>query len=445
MPKTRINCPNCHQPMVADIDQLFDIGQDPSLKQKFLSGMFNLARCPSCGYQGILATPIVYHDPDKELLLSYFPAELGLPVNEQERMIGPMITQVMNNLPQEKRKAYLFSPRTMLTLQSMIEAVLEADGITKEMLEAQQQKLRLIQQLASAKTAEAMTELAKQEDAQIDGEMFTLLSRLIEASMASGDEGSARRLSEVQKALLSSTTFGKQIAEQSKEVEAAIKSLQAKGEKITRDELLDLILEAPNDLQLSVIVSMARPGLDYEFFAKLSGRIDRARGEEKTRLEGLRAQLLEMTQAMDKQVEERMAQAHKLVDSLLQAADLKQAIGKALPAIDEFFLKAIEEELATSRKMGDLERSAKLSQIQQIIEEASAPPAEIALIQEMLEAPNEDSVRKMIEEHKEQITSEFLDLLSQIISRPQGEDAEINARLQTIYSLALRVSMEKNL
>ena len=445
MTRTRINCPNCRQPIIADIDQLFDVGQDPAAKQKFLSGMFNVAQCQSCGYQGLLATPIVYHDPEKELLLTYFPAELSLPVNEQEKMIGPLITQVTNSLPQEKRKAYLFRPQTMLTLQSMIEKVLEADGITKEMLAAQQQKLSLIQQLASAASAEAMEELAKQEDAKIDSDFFTLLSRLIEASLGGGDEASARRLGEVQQILLRSTTFGKQVAEQSKEVEAAIRSLQAAGDKITRDQLLDLILNAPNDLQLSVMVSMARPGMDYEFFTKLSSRIDQAKDEEKTRLQKLRERLLEMTRAMDQQVEERLAQAHQLVDGLLQAADPRQAMAQVLPAVDEFFMKALEEELQAARKKGDLERSAKLSQINQLIEEASAPPPEFALIQEMLEAPDEQSGSKIMAEHKAEITPEFLELLTQLVTRPQTDDAELSARLQMIYSQAVRMSMQANL
>ena len=64
----------------------------------------------NCGYQGPLSTPVVYHDPEKEFFLTYFPPELGLPLNEQERMMGPYITQVVNRLPPEKRKAYLFPP-----------------------------------------------------------------------------------------------------------------------------------------------------------------------------------------------------------------------------------------------------------------------------------------------------------------------------------------------
>jgi hypothetical protein len=333
----------------------------------------------------------------------------------------------------------------MLTLQNMIETILEADGITREMLAAQQQKLGLIQQLASAKSPEAMADMAMQEDANIDAEFFTLMSRLIEASLGSGDEASARRLSEVQQVLLHSTTFGKQVAEQSKEVQAAIRSLQDKGEKITRDELLDLIVQAPNELQLSVLVSMARPGMDYEFFARLTNRIDGAEGEEKARLQTLREQLLEMTQAVDEQIEARENQSRQLVEGLLQAADLPQAMAQVMPAVDEIFLKIVEEELLKARKQADLERSAKLSQIKQIVEEASAPPPELALIQEMLEVPDEAGMKKLFDEHPEASTQDFLDLLTQLVSSQTPEDPELNKRLQLIYAQAVRRVMQANL
>jgi hypothetical protein len=110
MPQTRTSCPRCRQPVLVDVTQLFDVNVDPKAKQLLLSGGYNLIRCQSCGYEGNLSTPIVYHDPDKELLLTFFPPELGLPLNEQERLIGPLITQVTHKLPNEKRKAYLFRP-----------------------------------------------------------------------------------------------------------------------------------------------------------------------------------------------------------------------------------------------------------------------------------------------------------------------------------------------
>ncbi len=116
MTKTQVSCPNCRQPVVADVDQLFDVNADPSAKQRLLSGSFNLIQCKMCGYQGNLSTILVYHDPEKELLLTFVPPEIGLPRNEQERVIGGLINQVISKLPQEKRKGYLLNPQTTLTI-----------------------------------------------------------------------------------------------------------------------------------------------------------------------------------------------------------------------------------------------------------------------------------------------------------------------------------------
>jgi hypothetical protein len=93
----------------------------------------------------MLATPIVFHDPAKELLLTYFPMELGLPQGEQERVLGRFINQVINRLPSEKRKAYLLQPQAALTMQGLVDRILQADGITREEVEAQRAKLRLFE------------------------------------------------------------------------------------------------------------------------------------------------------------------------------------------------------------------------------------------------------------------------------------------------------------
>jgi hypothetical protein len=134
MPQTQIACPRCRQMITANIEQLFDVTQDPQAKQRLLGGVSNMARCPHCGYQGRLATPIVYHDNEKELLLTFFPPELNMQLNEQERLIGPLIKQVTDRLPPEKRKGYLLNPVPNLTYESMIQTILGKDGITPEML-----------------------------------------------------------------------------------------------------------------------------------------------------------------------------------------------------------------------------------------------------------------------------------------------------------------------
>ncbi|HET7143829.1 MAG TPA: CpXC domain-containing protein, partial [Anaerolineales bacterium] len=178
MPQTQISCPRCRQLISANVEQLVDVTHEPASKQRLLSGQSNHARCPHCGYEGRLATPIVYHDNDKELLLTFFPPELGLPLNEQERLIGPLIKQVVDRLPPEKRKGYLFKAQANFTYESMMETILNKDGITSEMIKAQQERVTLVEKLLQITSADARLELIKQNEKVIDEQFFGLFSRI---------------------------------------------------------------------------------------------------------------------------------------------------------------------------------------------------------------------------------------------------------------------------
>ena len=446
MPRMQTNCPNCRQPISAEVQQLFDANVDPSAKQKLLSGVSNMIQCQFCGYQGNLSTIILYHDPEKELLLSYVPPEIGLPRNEQERVIGSLINQVISNLPQEKRKGYLLNPQTTLTMQGLVERILEADGITKEMIQAQQQRLNLLQRLAGASDAQTRAEIVHQEDALIDSEFFMLLNRLGESALASGDRESARQLVDLQRSLLASTTYGKQLKAQSDEIETALKDLQSAGRDLTREKMLDLIVNAPNETRLSALVSLARPVLDYEFFQMLSQRIDRARGDGRARLVELRTRLLEMTQEIDRQIEMHRQQAHQLLEAILQADDLDQAIAQSLPAMDEIFVQEAESLQQQARKQGDLEKSAKLQKILDTLQKAAEAPAELSLVEQYLDAPDENARKEFLEVHKDEINQEFMDLLANFNFQVQsGEDKNLAEHVQAANRQLIRFSMQRNL
>ncbi len=418
MAKTRISCPNCRQPIVADIDQIFDVNVDPEAKQRLLSGSYNLAQCPNCGYQGMIATPLVYHDPQKELLLTYFPPELNQPRNEQERLIGSLINQVVNRLPQEKRKAYLLRPQTFLTSQGLIERILEGEGITREMIQAQQQRLNLIQRLVNAKD-DVIAEVVKQEENLIDADFFALLSRLIEASLMSGDQASARSLNELQKKLLPLTSFGQKLQEQTREIEEAVNSLKAAGRELTREKLLELVLAAPNDLRVSALVSLARSGMDYTFFQLLSEQIERARGADRERMIRLRERLLELTVEYDRQMEARSAQSREILLEILKAPNVSEAMQANLGAVDDFFVHALNEEMEAARKKGDLEKLGKLREITDILQEASAPPPEFGLIEELLDA-GDDAARRAWLEKKHILNTHALPDLLAFLRRHHG-------------------------
>lgn len=445
MPATRVNCPNCRQPVTADLQQIFDLNQDPDAKQRMLSGTVNVIQCPNCHYQGSVATPILYHDPEKELFLTYVPAELALPLPEQERLIGSLMNQVINHLPQEKRKGYLLRPQPALTYQGLVERILEADGITKEMLDRQQKRLALLQRMMGVSSPDVLAEMAKQEDELIDQEFFGILSRLVEVSAVNGDEQSARRLTELQRQLLPITTFGQEMQTQAKEIEAAMQDLRAAGNELTREKLLDLIVAAPNETRLSALVSMARAGFDYQFFQLLSEKIDHTPEAGRPTLVELREKLLKITAEIDRQMGERMQAAGQLLDKVLQAPNVEEALMENLGAVDDFFLQEVNRSLEAARKNGDLERSAKLQQIIAALQSMEEAPPEVAFIEELMQVPEEAARQKLLEEHADEVTPDFLNLLMNFAGQVEEQQPEMAAQLKALYRQALRFSMQRNL
>ncbi len=449
MPKISASCPNCHQPVVVEVTKLFDNNTDPEAKQKLLSGRANLVACASCGYQGPIPTPIVYHDPEKELLLTFFPPEMGVPVNEQERMIGPMIKKVVDDLPMEKRKGYLFRPQTMLTQQRLFETILEADGITPEMMKAQQERLNLIQRLAMV-SAEGLPEAIKREDALIDRNTFLLLSQLAQSSAASGDEASAQKLAALQKALVEHSTIGQQLQQQSKETQQVVDELKKASEKgLTRESLLDIVLKyADNETQLVVVSSMARNGMDYGFFQLLSDKIEHASTPEDTqKLTSLRTKLLEITQEIDATLKQQTEEAKKLLEELISADKIEEAVQKALPELTQSFVELLGFEMQTAQKADDKARLEKLSRVAGVIQASSASNTYLNLVDTLLSAPDQNALEAAILEIQEMIDDEFLQFLSGLINQveTQGGEAEILQKLKEIYRLMLRQSMKKNL
>jgi hypothetical protein len=445
MPQTTTTCPRCRQPVMVEVEQLFDVNTDPRAKQKILSGAFNRIRCQNCGYEGTLSTPIVYHDPDKELLLTYFPPNLGLPVNEQERLVGPMITQVTNKLPPEKRKAYLLRPMTMLTMETMVERILEADGITKTMLQAQQQRLALLQRLLSL-PPENRAEVIRQEDALIDQEFFGLFSRVIEGVMAQGDQQTAQQIAGLQQDILQNSTYGKELQGQAKEAEETIKALQEAGKNgLTREILLDLMLESPTDVRLNTLVNVARQGMDYNFFEIFSKRIEAAEGDRKKELEELRDRLLSMTQEIDKAMQEQIAATQELLNEILKSDNIEEIIGQNLDNINDLFVQVVQAEFQHAQEQGDQERLEKLQQVITALNQYSAAPPEVALIEELLEAEDEASRQKLMEEHADEITPEFLQILANLAYQSDQQSPEMSQQLSDLHRQVLRHSMKINL
>ncbi len=452
MPQTQIACPRCKQMITANVEQLFDVTQDPGAKQRLLGGVSNVAHCPYCGYEGRLATPIVYHDADKELLLTYFPPELGLPVAEQEKLIGPLITQITNRLAPEKRKAYLFKPQANLTFESMMETILGKDGITPEMIKSQQERLNLIDRLLQASSPDVRSEIIKQNLKLFDEQFFGLFSRLLQAGAASGQEQLAKQMSDLQNQLMKETEFGRHLQESVSELEAAAKALQEAGQNLTREKLLDLVMQAPTPARVKAYVSLARNGMDYVFFQTLSEKIDKASGDEKKKLESLRESLLDDVNEIDRQLEARYKQAQELVEKILGQEDVAQATRDNLNSITQDVVDVVQTQLRQASEKNDYARMGKLQKMVEILQEASAPPPEVALIEKLLDAPDEATIEKMLGANQSMINDSFMEALSGLVAQIDAQAGQGNTeakalaeKLENLYKSALKFSMKKKM
>jgi hypothetical protein len=450
MPQTQqVSCPRCRQPVPVNVEQLFDATSDPGAKQRLLGGVSNFVRCPYCGYEGRLPTPIVYHDNEKELLLTFFPPELGLPLNEQERVVGPLIKQVTDRLPAEKRKAYLLSPKPNLTFESMIELILGKDGITPEMIKAQQERVHLVDRLLQASSAEVRSEIIKQNETLFDDQFFALFSRLAQ-SAASAQPQLAEALSAVQEQLLKETEFGRGLAESVGEMEAAAKSLQEAGKGLTREKLLDLVIASPNDARVRAYVSLARGGMDYAFFQTLTERIEKASGEEKTKLEAVREKMMDYTNEMDRQLEARYKQAQQFIESLLQQDDIAAATQANLQNFSQDAVDIVQQMLRQASEKNDYAMMGKLQKMIEVLQQASASP-EVGFIEQLLEAPDAAAAEKMLADNADMVNDQFLEALNGLVAQVEQQGAgnpeaqALGEKLSQVYKVALKFSMKKKL
>jgi hypothetical protein len=241
------------------------------------------------------------------------------------------------------------------------------------------------------------------------------------------------------------TSYGKRLEEQEAEVAAAADSLRQVGKELTRERLLELMIQAPGPDRVLALAGLVRPALDYAFFQLLSDRIEAAQADEKTKLGLLRQQLLDFTQQFDKLQEARAAQSASVLRAILNAPDLDKALAGALPYIDELFLGILEANLQAARERKDAPTLQRLEEIDRKLREAvqRSMPDGLKLAQKVLDVEDEAQALAMLEAEQsaidDQLVSALLGAAQKLEDAGQAEDAQ---RVRNLYRTALRLSMQ---
>ena len=452
MPKIQTSCPNCNNPIAAEIQQVIDTGKTPQLKDLLLSGGLNLANCQICGFQGQLPIPIVYHDPKKDLLLTYTPSDLGKTMEEREATLAPLLKKVIDNLDPKDRKGYLFQPKSMMSINNLVKNVLLEDGITEEMIQEQQDKMQLLDLLFSQE-GESLRTTIKENNQKIDREFFALFAEIAQRIISSQDEKSIKKVQEVQEILLEESDIGKEIYSETKEIQAATKSLEALGKNLTRDSLLEVFINAPSLERIRALTSLIRPAIDYEFFQMFTERIEDSGDNIRKELIEKRNLMLKLTQEIDNQVQERVNSAKLNIEAIIAADSIESELLNNIDNIDQFFVQALSGEIEIAERDKDIGRKGKLEELLNKIQEISTP-AELRILDQLLTIVDdseelEKSIISMAEESRAKIGDYLVSVISnyeeQINSASGNEDKELTdnlTKLKTIHNIVLKISMK---
>ncbi|MDQ7024452.1 MAG: CpXC domain-containing protein [Anaerolineae bacterium] len=446
--QTMLQCSNCGTPNPVTLRRVIDVQKDSQGKNLLLNGRVNTFRCQNCETMNTVSSPLLYHDASKELLIAFVPMDVALKqkVNE-EKIIGDLMNELTSSLEKEAFRAYMFNPKRALTLQGVIEQVIEADGITKDMIADQKQRVELLQTFLKAESEEAVVELVKKHDADIDMGLFQTLSLMGERVMQDGQQQLGGHLMAIQQVMLEHSTFGQKITAQQQAQDSAIQEvaqrLEKLGESARRADIIDLAIDyGDDDAKLQALVGLARTALDYQFFLEFSERISKKPADEREKLEAIRDMLRELSEQVDEQTRSVVQQKTQLLRSMLDAEDFEPLLRQNLEMIDDNFMGVLAANMQEAKRRQDDVTLAKMTQIYdkavEILQSQMTP--ELRYINDLLSAESPEAMQTLINE-KASDYDDLLDVVDAVeeLFEAQGQADGIE-RLEII-----RAALEKSL
>jgi hypothetical protein len=426
----QVQCPNCGTPFTAPVFSIIDLGANPELRQAMLGGQVNLAVCPKCGAGGALSAPLMVHDPENEFLGVLVPSQARLKDMQIQKVIGEMSQALMRRLPNESRRGYMLQPKQYFDWETFLEKFWEFEGVTPEELHRQRDQSELVSSLVRLANDEtAMRMVIDRKKHLVDETFFALLGQVMQMYAAQGQEENLNAIRNLRQHLLDTTDAGGQV----KALETQLREALARIKPETgREELLDILLEywrtgAQGERIVATILSMTRGIVDYQFLMAVSGRMDQSQDEEeRADLMELRELILEISQQQNQNRQALAQQAQALLQEVLQAPDTEAKLREHADAIDEMFLSMLSANIQQSEEKGATFAVKRLraiyNQAMSILEEHL--PDDVRLLNRLLSAPDEASVRNLLKENRGILDQNFIAALRELEERFRSEGSE---------------------
>ncbi|MCB0090260.1 MAG: CpXC domain-containing protein [Caldilineaceae bacterium] len=434
----QIQCPNCQTPYTAAVFNIVDLGANPELRSALLGGQINLGVCPSCNAAVQLGAPMLIHDPENKFLAAFVPQGAQTNDMDAQRVIGQLTQMLMRTIPAEQRKGYLLTPQQFFDWNRLIEKLWGFEGVTPEMLRKRSEQSQLLQRLLPLLGDEkALAIVLERSGHLVDREFFAMLEQAVMGLMGQGQREAASGLMALRQKLMESTEAGRELKKRQDKVRGLLDEIT---EETTREQLLDMITKAWSEEDgedvVGALAMSAAPMIDYQFLMLLADRIEKTSDEQaRTKLEDLRQLLMEMQAQQQQSRQAVMQQMQQVLQEVLQATDTQAALDEYADFIDENFLALLASNIQSAQQKNATAAVNRLQKVYQLalamLEESL--PAEIRLLQQIVQAPDINAARKLVQENRSLINNDFKEALTAVEKqfRDNGQTEPAN-RLKTL-------------
>jgi hypothetical protein len=329
----------------------------------------------------------------------------------------------MRTLPPDRPKGYLLAPKRFLTLNSLVDTILEADGVSREVIEAQRKRVALISQMAEAfeQGDEALAAAVAQNKAGLDSDFFATLTAFVEASAQSGRDESGQMLLSLRDKLAELSGFDTSGLDSEPAGDEGF-------EDADLDEALTRLIEAPES-EMEQLIAELRPVIDYAFFEALTQRIDAAdqAGDAATadRLTSRRSLILATVERMDRQAQELFESGAKVLQQIMNAPDPAEALRANAEQFDEAFFLVLQANRVAAERAGNTAAVERLMEIERLaaeIAQESLSPEE-RFISQLLQAEKPQDATKLLRQNPAMITAAFVKRMNEL-----ADEMENNGR-----------------
>jgi Zn ribbon nucleic-acid-binding protein len=118
-------CPKCGEERDVQVWRSINVGLDPEARRQLLAGHVNVYECGKCGGESLIDVDLLYHDPELELAVQYYPYERlgddGFLSNFTPA--GELAMELPGGAAVRERAGYLLRPHVVFDMGELVRYV----------------------------------------------------------------------------------------------------------------------------------------------------------------------------------------------------------------------------------------------------------------------------------------------------------------------------------